>query len=77
MVLKYPESYDDDFINTFKKMIDIIKDRGTEILSEESFLIWLKENGIKHLEEVETFDDLPQNDSVNTCLLYTSDAGDE
>lgn len=52
--------------NIINEIIKAINDRGLEILSESSFLTWLDENGIKHREEVATFDDLPSSDSLNT-----------
>src|SRR5699024_2925059 len=47
-------------------MIDVINNRGVEILSDEAFLTWLYENGIKHQEEVQSIADLPADDSLNT-----------
>ena len=52
--------------NIINEIIKAINDRGIEILSESGFLTWLEKNGIKHREEVATFNDLPANDSLNT-----------
>ena len=52
--------------NIINEIIKAINDRGLEILSESGFLTWLEKNGIKHREEVATFDDLPSGDSLNT-----------
>lgn len=57
----------------WNKIEKVISDRGLEILSEEGFLTWLDENGIKHREEVEFFSDLPSSDPLNTVRGVESD----
>ena len=59
--------------NIINKIIKAINDRGLEILSESGFLTWLDENGIKHREEVQSFNDLPSNDSLNTVRGVVDD----
>ena len=58
--------HDSETRNIINEIIKAINDRGLEILSESSFLIWLEKNGIKHRAEVATFSDLPASDSLNT-----------
>lgn len=62
-----------DTRNIINEIIKAINDRGLEILSESSFLIWLEKNGIKHREEVATFSDLPSNDALNTVRGVSDD----
>ena len=62
-----------NFNENWEQIEKVIKDRGLEILSESSFLTWLESNELKHLEEVETFSDLPSSDSLNTVRGVESD----
>lgn len=64
---------DDEDMNTVNKAIKVINNRGVEILSDAAFLDWLDENGIKHREEVQSFSDLPANDSLNTVRGVADD----
>lgn len=71
--IPYPNQYDDEFFNIFKKVIDVINDKGEQILADAAFTDWLNENGMKHKGGVQTFSDLPKNPEENEIRRVMSE----
>lgn len=67
------ERHSDETRNIINLMVQVINNRGIEILSESSFLTWLDENGVKHQGE---WDDTKEYDRLSVVLhegnSYTS-----
>ena len=57
--------HSDETRNIINLMVQVINNRGLEILSDSAFLNWLDKNNFKPKDAVDTFNDLPSNPEVN------------
>ena len=65
--------HSDETRNIINLMVQVINNRGIEILSDSAFLYWLDENGMKHKGGVQTFSDLPKNPEENEIRRVMSE----
>lgn len=81
-LIPYPKQYDDDFINTFKMVIDFLNSKGESLLDDIIVNQWIDHNGFTSREAVTNKADLPSNadrgdlrgvTSENIIYMYNGD----